>query len=643
MAIRPLPLSLAPIPDESLPGYLMRLAHRYGISPNDLARILGLNRGSQSTVPLNHFLGLDSEAVNRISYMTRQTPAEVQRLTYADLQGTYPSVRRGQKLQVVPSSARVMSQERWLFTTATRYCPQCLAGDGSEIQDEHGGGWNRLWRLPIYFACLTHRRVLSHRCPTCRMPALTKNPPATSQLIPAADTADLHPMDCRALALTQDGCVGRFDTLQQDPAEAAALEPRDTATLLNLQHRFNELLRAHPDSATATSAGTEVTSAQYFADLRAVTTVVGQHPGGWNSLVSACSWITAESSRLIERADAHARSTLERTDAVPSWARGSARPGPLDPLEHLGALALAAELIDTAADPVDLSDRLTRIFPDTAPTAQHLTYLREWTTPDRPCSDAMRQAVAALHIGSALNATGKYNRHKCHLLVPAIEKPERLTARNIPQIIPPEIWTERFPQVSATSRRSQRRQGAAIAVAAIENVDVAQAGRLLKIPETTPCYFAPLVDALGLAGLQELHKAVRGFVEELGRQQNLVDLRHRQDYLKAWKFPTSTWRSMLRRAHLDDVDTWADKGQHLATTYTWTRITQGDPHLAPTKVGHSVHPWMRLTSHYLDPATPVGRLRELLDEYSDRLSGQIDSQARHVSPPAQGADSACNR
>lgn len=628
MALRPLPLSVAPILDESLPGYVMRLAHRYGISPNDLGRALGLNRGNQSLIPLGHYLGLEPEVVNRISSMTRQTPAEIQRLTYMDLQGTYPSVRRAQKMRAVVSSAGVMSQERWLFTTATRYCPECLVGDGSEIQGEHGGGWNRRWRLPIYFACLTHRRVLSHRCPTCRMPALTKNPPATSQLIPAADSADLHPMSCRALALTQDGCGGRFDIPQQDPAEAAALGPRDMVSLLNLQRRFDELLRAHPDSATATSGGTKVTSAQYFADLRAVTTVVGQHSGDWSSVVNACSWMTAESSRLIEKVDAHARSTLERTDAVPSWARGSARPGPLDPLEHLRALALAAELIDTAADPADLASRLRRIFPDTAPTAPHLTYLREWTTPDRPCSDALRQAVASFHIGSALNATGKFNRHKCRLLVPAIEKPERLTARNIPQIIPLEIWTERFPQVSVTSRRSQRRQSAAIAVAAIENIGVAQAGRLLEIPETMPYQFAPLVDALGRTGLQELHQAVRSFVEELARQQHLVDLRHRQEYLKAWKFPTSTWRAMLRRAHLDDIDTWVDKGQHLATTYTWTRITQGDPHLAPTKVGSGAQPWMRLTSHYLDPATPVGRLRKLLDEYSDGLCARIDAQAR---------------
>ncbi len=61
----------------------------------------------------------------------------------------------------------------WVFTSATRYCPQCLAGDGSRIQQQHGGAWQKAWRLPVVFACPAHRQLLEHLCPSCRQPAMS--------------------------------------------------------------------------------------------------------------------------------------------------------------------------------------------------------------------------------------------------------------------------------------------------------------------------------------------------------------------------------------------------------------------------------------------------------------------------------------
>jgi hypothetical protein len=67
----------------------------------------------------------------------------------------------------------------WVFTTASRCCPQCLTGDGSPIQRQHGGAWRKTWRLPVVFACPLHHRLLRHLCPSCGKPAM----PAAS-LIP---------------------------------------------------------------------------------------------------------------------------------------------------------------------------------------------------------------------------------------------------------------------------------------------------------------------------------------------------------------------------------------------------------------------------------------------------------------------------
>ncbi|MEU9190772.1 TniQ family protein [Streptomyces sp. NPDC048484] len=48
------------------------------------------------------------------------------------------------------------------MTTSTRYCPSCLAGDGSAIQQRHSGPWQLAWRLAANFACLEHRFLPAH-------------------------------------------------------------------------------------------------------------------------------------------------------------------------------------------------------------------------------------------------------------------------------------------------------------------------------------------------------------------------------------------------------------------------------------------------------------------------------------------------
>ena len=73
----------------------------------------------------------------------------------------------------------------WVFTSATRYCPQCLAGDGSPIQQQHGGAWQKQWRLPVVFACPAHRRLLEHLCPSCRQPAMSAAPRSARLADPA--------------------------------------------------------------------------------------------------------------------------------------------------------------------------------------------------------------------------------------------------------------------------------------------------------------------------------------------------------------------------------------------------------------------------------------------------------------------------
>jgi hypothetical protein len=85
----------------------------------------------------------------------------------------------------MPGKRRRLPMDKWaLFAPATRYCPECLAGDGSAVQESFGSPWLKAWHLPVVFACPAHQRLLEHRCPGCgqgpSMSALVPAPPSRS-------------------------------------------------------------------------------------------------------------------------------------------------------------------------------------------------------------------------------------------------------------------------------------------------------------------------------------------------------------------------------------------------------------------------------------------------------------------------------
>lgn len=89
----------------------------------------------------------------------------------------------------------------WVFTSASRYCPQCLAGDGSPVQRQHGGAWHNTWPLPV----VLHYRLLEHLCPSCGQSAMSESPGSAVFLIPHSTSSGLHPAQCRAVLRPERG------------------------------------------------------------------------------------------------------------------------------------------------------------------------------------------------------------------------------------------------------------------------------------------------------------------------------------------------------------------------------------------------------------------------------------------------------
>ncbi|MFJ9032048.1 TniQ family protein [Streptomyces sp. NPDC102274] len=157
LGLTPLPCSLDPLPGESLSGFLLRLAHRLQISPMRLARLTGsIRRPTDSVLGRRLLLDLD---ISRFAQATRLTEDEAAELTLRPWKNRYPPITRA----LVSRDPRG-TREDWLFNNFPRYCPECLAGDGSPVQQQYGGTWKKIRHLPIAFICPTHEVFLKHGC-----------------------------------------------------------------------------------------------------------------------------------------------------------------------------------------------------------------------------------------------------------------------------------------------------------------------------------------------------------------------------------------------------------------------------------------------------------------------------------------------
>ena len=142
MVLRALPLTLIPLTDESLVGYLLRLSYRLESSPLELGQVLGLTK-INSWLPGRLMFEIEPDRATRFAQRASLTAAEVDSLTYRPNADVYPPVNRHAHPRRKSWLPQIVGYERWLFSHSSRYCPQCLTGDGNTIQSRFGGAWSK--------------------------------------------------------------------------------------------------------------------------------------------------------------------------------------------------------------------------------------------------------------------------------------------------------------------------------------------------------------------------------------------------------------------------------------------------------------------------------------------------------------------
>lgn len=152
---RGLPIRVAPLPGEALDSWLEALAARLAVPLSDLVRSFGLAGGSgwRRGLP-DRAIALDPGEAAAIAAATGLSEDRVREMTLERYDQTAVILDRRTRMVNV----RIL----WGKGQGSRYCPDCLAGNG--------GRWQLRWRLSWSFACVAHRRLLADDCPRCGAP-----------------------------------------------------------------------------------------------------------------------------------------------------------------------------------------------------------------------------------------------------------------------------------------------------------------------------------------------------------------------------------------------------------------------------------------------------------------------------------------
>ena len=624
--LRPLPRSLDPLPDEALPGYLLRLAHRLGLAPARVMQLTGLTASRDGHQPARRSLmmHLDEAPTGAFARVTRLTATESAGLCMSSMSGRYPwAAPRVTADQWGPRSLA----SSWVFTSATRYCPQCLAGDGSYIQQQHGGAWQKAWRLPVVFACPAHRRLLEHLCPSCQQPAMSATPGSPAWLVPRARDGGLHPAQCRAAL--QPRAAGRHARpcgARLDAHARAAEDPPAPDDLLAPQDRLLQLLRPE-EPAAVLSVGQPATPAQYLADLRLVCSLIN---GAWphsRNLIAGPGMAECLDRYIISmNGAATRRHTLCDTPPL------DARPG--------AALITAAIRILDGGDLRVLGELLMPARDGSSRKSPRGRWIRRYQRAGHDCSDGFRDALEPL-----VNSFQRTDRRSRGRRAPAPQI--SFAPEHIPEHLQDDWYYEHFRRISGNTRLL-RRAAALRLVQMSAGGSLAEAAAFLGIDHR---YIAASPGSAAFAaGPAEFRLAVHALARQLGTTPELINYKRRRDALQDWCIDPAAWQDIISQLPPTKgpfQPELTDCKRQFASEAVWARITQGEHLLAPRTIENRLSAgdptWHRRRDnmwHFYNATPPkphYAALRKILNAYAANLAAAIDrptpdkSGKRHLS------------
>ena len=625
---RPLPRSLVPLPGESLPGFLLRLSCRLNQPPARTAELTGLALGGHSGahLPVVLLAGIPEQASGTFARVTRLTGDQATHLGTASWRDRYPPVIASPE-STARGARRLNGQV--VFAPATRYCPECLVGDGSAIQDAFGGPWLKAWHLPVVYACPAHQRLLEHLCPECGHAVRGRRPGGYARLLPAMLTPGMHPVQCRTEIAQGQGrhpscCGARLD--QAGPRRAASTE------LITLQRKILGLL--DPDGPASTlSAGTPAPPDRYFADLRTL------------ALLACSTWPAARNLSPSEEAASAIDQHVDSSQRQAKARRANSPTGgshvrldfpPADAGAGSGLVHIADRILAGSRD--QAREQLASLLPPDTRSAGRTIWGHAMARADPPCSDGL-QAAAGRLLRTFSRTGGRRN---------ADVRTERWGPENIPAFFPENWLARHFTPADGVSTKFTRRAASLRLVQMAAGGSLGEAARFLGIGSADVAW--PGSGAYGATGRVRTgtgqQPGTPGFdsvLEALARDLDnhttpLVDYRRRRQALHAWHIDEDAWAGIIARLPPSPGPQQPDLGdrkRQVASVYVWTRVTSGEHIFAPRPIeaAQPPDPWYRQSQwtavwKMLDrshPGTHYPSLKAELEALATSLARTIDT------------------
>ncbi|TQK79686.1 TniQ protein [Streptomyces puniciscabiei] len=634
MTTRPLARSLAPLPEESLPGLLLRLAYRLDRSPARIAALCGLSR-HQHRLPAEYLITLSAEATESLEAAASLREGEADALTLSAMAAAYPPLAN---MRLGGSRNMASARRTWAFSLSSRYCPDCLAGDGSAIQSAYGGPWRLRWHVPVSFACTAHSRVLESGCPQCGGHPNRSSNTERQGLITQRTIGGLHPAQCRhrlapgpvGTSVRIPPCAARLD----QTARVAEQPDSDLVMMLALQRRIDRHLTPteHPPAISSNYSNPEQ---HFFSDLIAAAQLI------------RLSWPDsarfAPSSAVADLIARHVAAwTALRENRSPGRRVRDAWAAPKDPAE-CGALLLAADTLLGGRGQDDLALR-ERIQPlATAAFTRNeantgAAFRRMDVSPD------LSRALAQRSLG--FNRAGGHHHARQH--VPS--RQVHFGIEHVPALLP-EAWigahfgdlTSLWDSGDVWKPRHLRR------VASLKLVEMAGGGTwpqcavILGVPWiAAQRSLAVLKRSLLPGGLWPLlDTAVETLAQELDADPLNVNFAARRRALRTWQIPVkdlaALTEGLVRLANVESPLTRA-----AVTALVWARVTQGDHLHSPSiealrRARQSTKPLVSAIGQLQTPSNRRGarlRILQRISEYADDFAQALNEGADGAEGPA---------
>jgi hypothetical protein len=571
------------------------LSHRIEQRPIDITTRIGLTQYRSTKISIRLLLQMTLAENARFAYACQLTQQETAALGLTSYAGRYPPldlVSHNPPAQFwqpeiwLRQTQRISGLSRWNLTAFTRYCPDCLAGDTSAVQERHGGAWRKSWRIPLIFACTTHQRLLTTTCPACHN--LAHSGPGAPGLITRPSEL-LHPAQCRAVVGAMTGNRRGIQTCGHRLDRGQPAGPEISGDLLTLQRRFDQLLHASTPG-NQTSLGQPVSTANYFLDLRLIT------------ILANLTWPLARHFTTASLAPAIDEETEQQQRKLHDQRRQGRNPSLIvrynaPPHEALPCAALfdTAVRILNLTDPAAFASTLESLV---ANAFQDSRWVKFFGDAKQHCSPAMRAALTKIEAKRdaqrppnrrGKNQGAKVARWREDLIARPPRPDCRFDYRHVPAYLTDDWYDRHFSWSANSIGKSTLRHAAAIClVQTTRATSLRHASAQLGLHEriTRSALYSTDRWARENSIIKRFTTALNAIANELNSTPNLIDYAARREALRTWTIPPADWDELTteirdKLGHGRLSSDWEKRHSQVGTILIWAQITQGHRRHAP--------------------------------------------------------------